>query len=414
MTPCRPAFCLLCPACAERRSKSEMTNDIGTDVFVIGGGPAGLVTAIAARKEGFRASVADCGAPPLDKACGEGLMPHGVAALRELGVAIDSDDGVPFRGIQFIDHELAAQADFPRDWGLGLRRTRLHKLLCERAYQVGVEMHWGTRVQLGEDQRVYVNGVEVRSRWIVGADGQNSRVRKWAGLRARFEGAPRYGFRRHYRVAPWSEQVEVHWNSRSEIYVTPTGARDVCVAVLTRDPRLRIDEALRGFPAISKRLAGAETSSKERGAACVSRSLEDVSRGKVLLVGDASCTVDPITGDGLSLAMQQAVSMARALAKDDVAAYKREHRRSVRLPMLMSRTMLMLAERRWMRRRAIRRLAAHPGLFAKLLSIHVGGMELPDIGAAGVPEFIQKFIFAHRANEERSYTALGGTEVEPR
>ncbi len=341
-------------------------------------------------------------------------MPHGVAALRELGVEIDPDDGVPFRGIQFIDHELAAQADFPCDWGLGLRRTRLHKLLFERACQVGVEMHWGARVQLGEAEKVYVNGDEVQSRWIVGADGQNSRVRKWAGLRARFEGGPRYGFRRHYRVAPWSEQVEVHWNSRSEVYVTPTGARDVCVAVLTRDPRLRIDEALQGFPAISRRLTGAETSSKERGAACVSRSLEDVTRGKVLLVGDASCTVDPITGDGLSLAMQQAVSMARALAKDDPDAYKREHRRSVRLPMLMSRMMLMLAERRWMRRRAIRRLAAYPRLFGKLLSIHVGGMDLPDIGAGWAPEFVQKFMFAHRANEDRSYTALGGSEVEPR
>lgn len=390
-----------------------MASRVGTDVFIVGGGPAGLATAIAARKEGLRASVSDCGVPLLDKACGEGLMPHGVAALRELGVEIDSKDGIPFRGIQFIDHELAAQADFPRDWGLGLRRTRLHQLLFERACQVGVEMHWGTRVQLGKGQKVYVNGDEVQSRWIVGADGQNSRVRKWAGLRARFEGAARYGFRRHYRVAPWSEQVEVHWNSRSEVYVTPTGARDVCVAVLTRDPRLRIDEALRGFPAISKRLAGAETGSRERGAACVSRSLENVWRGKVLLVGDASCTVDPITGDGLSLAMQQAMSMARALAKDDPEAYRREHRRSVRLPMLMSRTMLMLAGRRWMRRRAIRRLAAHPRLFGKLLSIHVEGVGLPDIGAEWVPEFVQKFILAHRANEERSYTTLDGSEIEP-
>lgn len=414
MTPWRPAFCALYPACAERRFQPYMTSGFGTDVFIIGGGPAGLATAIAARKEGLRVRVADCGLPPMDKACGEGLMPHGVAALRELGVEMDSDDGVAFRGIQFIDHELAAQADFPCDWGLGLRRTRLHELLFERACQVGVEMHWGTRVLLGEAEKVYVNGDEVQNRWIVGADGQNSRVRKWAGLRARFEGVPRYGFRRHYQVAPWSEQVEVHWNSRSEIYVTPTGARDVCVAVLTRNPRLRIDEALRGFPAISKRLTGAETSSKERGAACVSRSLEDVSRGKVLLVGDASCTVDPITGDGLSLAMQQAVSMARALAKDDPLAYKREHRRSVRLPMLMSRMMLMLAERRWMRRRAIRRLAAHPRLFGKLLSLHVGGMELPDIGGEWAPEFVQKYIFVHRANEDRSYTSLGDTEVEPR
>lgn len=390
-----------------------MTNRFGTDVFIVGGGPAGLATAIAARQEGLQASVADCGIPPLDKSCGEGLMPHGVAALRELGIEIGPKDGVPFRGIRFIDHELSAQADFPGDWGRGVRRTKLHKLLFDRACQVGVEMHWGTRVQFGEAGNVYANRDAVRSRWIVGADGQNSRVRKWAGLRAKFEGAPRYGFRRHYRVAPWSEQVEVHWNSRSEIYVTPTGAKDVCVAVLTRGPQLRIDEALRGFPEIANRLAGAETSSKERGGACVSRSLEDVWRGRVLLVGDASCTVDAITGDGLSLAMQQAVSMAKALAKDDPAAYKQEHRRIVWLPMVMSRMMLTLAKRRWMRRRAIRRLAAHPGLFRKMLSMHVGEVRRVDRGLRFGSEFVQKFLPARSENSRCLHAELDPSEIEP-
>ncbi|MGB8062426.1 MAG: FAD-binding protein, partial [Candidatus Sulfotelmatobacter sp.] len=48
-----------------------------TDVFVIGGGPAGLAAAIAARKCGLRVIVADAAQPPIDKACGEGLMPDG-------------------------------------------------------------------------------------------------------------------------------------------------------------------------------------------------------------------------------------------------------------------------------------------------------------------------------------------------
>lgn len=387
-----------------------MTGRLETDIFIIGGGPAGLATAIAARKEGLRATVADGGVPPLDKPCGEGLMPPGVAVLRALGVEIGPVDGVPFRGIEFIDRDLTARADFPCNWGLGLRRTRLHKLLFERARQVGVEMRWGTHARLGEAQKAYVDNDEVQTRWIVGADGQNSRVRKWAGLPTRFESAPRYGFRRHYRVAPWSERVEVHWNSRNEVYVTPTGPADVCVSVLTRDPRLRIDEVLQAFPAIARRVTGAEASSKERGAACVSRSLEDVSRGRVLLVGDASCTVDPITGDGLSLAMQQAMSIAGALARDDPAAYRRAHRRTVRLPMLMSRMMLMLAERRWMRRRAIRRLGAHPRLFRKLLSMHVGEMDPSD--PAWLPEFVQNFVFAHRPSEACPYTAMGRSEAE--
>src|SRR3979490_781323 len=53
----------------------------GTSVLVIGGGPAGLAVAIAARMKGFDVTVADGAKPPIDKACGEGLMPGTMAAL---------------------------------------------------------------------------------------------------------------------------------------------------------------------------------------------------------------------------------------------------------------------------------------------------------------------------------------------
>lgn len=51
------------------------------DVFVVGGGPAGLAAAIAARLKGFTVAVADGAHPPIDKACGEGLMPDSFGAL---------------------------------------------------------------------------------------------------------------------------------------------------------------------------------------------------------------------------------------------------------------------------------------------------------------------------------------------
>ena len=57
------------------------------DVFIVGGGPAGLATAIAARRRGLSVVVADGAVFPIDKPCGEGLMPDGVAALHQLGRA---------------------------------------------------------------------------------------------------------------------------------------------------------------------------------------------------------------------------------------------------------------------------------------------------------------------------------------
>src|SRR5204863_10196371 len=67
--------------------------------FVIGGGPAGLVAAIALRRKGLRVTVADGGDAPSDKACGEGILPEGLAALERLGVALDWSAGRAFRGI---------------------------------------------------------------------------------------------------------------------------------------------------------------------------------------------------------------------------------------------------------------------------------------------------------------------------
>ena len=88
-----------------------------TDVFVVGGGPAGLAAAIACRALGFRVTVADGAKPPIMKACGEGLLPDAVAALGELGVALRERDGCVLRGIRFEDDSASVRRQFScREW----------------------------------------------------------------------------------------------------------------------------------------------------------------------------------------------------------------------------------------------------------------------------------------------------------
>ena len=118
-----------------------------TDVFIVGGGPAGLAAALAARRSGLDVVVADRAQPPIDKACGEGLMPDGVAALRQIGVTLGLEHGFPFRGIRFLDDELEAEASFPNSFGLGIRRTLLHRILTERAQDAGIVTCWNTRIE---------------------------------------------------------------------------------------------------------------------------------------------------------------------------------------------------------------------------------------------------------------------------
>jgi 2-polyprenyl-6-methoxyphenol hydroxylase-like FAD-dependent oxidoreductase len=164
--------------------------------------------------------VADSARSPVDKACGEGLMPNGVAALERLGVTLADDDVFPFHGIRFIDGDFHAEAAFPGISALGIRRT----IIGERA----------------------------------------------------------------------------------------------------------------------------------------------------ALLGDASGSVDAITGHGLSTAFQQAVALAEALAPNDLRSYRAAHRRIGRLLRMMARLLLLMSDAPWVRRRALTALRSRPEVFHWLLGVHVG------------------------------------------
>ena len=354
-----------------------------TDVFIVGGGPAGLAAAIAARQEGFRVTVADISRMPIDKACGEGLMPDGVAALERLGARIDSEQAVPFRGIRFVEGEHKAEARFPYGHGLGIRRTVLHRLLVKRADEAGVDLHWGARVGLLSLRKAMLNDCMLRCRWIIGADGQDSQVRRWAGLDHRRFDHIRFGFRRHFWVEPWTDCVEVHWRDGCQIVVTPISRMEVCVAAVSKSSRLRTDNALALFPELSERLKNAPSVTAERGEISALRGFPSVTHHTLALVGDASGSVDALTGEGLCVAFQQAISLADALARGDLDLYQKKHRQILRLPTTMSRLMLWMDEYAPLRHRVLHALSTQPQIFSHLLATHVGATRFTDFGLGG-------------------------------
>jgi flavin-dependent dehydrogenase len=328
--------------------------------------------------------VADGSRPPIDKACGEGLMPDGRAALAELGISVPEEFSRRFRGISFVSGGMRAEANFPNGYGIGVRRNVLHHLMVERAAAAGVSLLWNTPIKGLHSEGVLVGKELVRSRWVVGADGGQSLTRRWAGLDRYSCDHTRFAFRRHYRVTPWTDCMELHWGPKCQLYVTPIANDEICVALVSNDPHLRLDAALPAFPEMAARLAGAEVSSAERGAISSTRKLRQVYQGRVALVGDASGSVDSITGEGLCLTFRQAQILAECFVAGDLRRYQQQHRKLAMRPAIMARLMLTLDWKTSLRQRVMRAFHSDPRLFSGMLAMHVGKLSPLDFVANGL------------------------------
>ena len=334
------------------------------DVLIAGGGPVGLATAIEARRRGYSVIVAEPRDGPIDKVCGEGLMPGALTALHELGVDPAGWERV---GISYRDSARHVEHRFRSGPGRGVRRTVLHRALHERAAGLGSEF-LPVRVDHLSQDADGVSAAGVRVRWLLACDGLHSKVRRLAGLAVASQAANgavgpvpqgpvqegrkaagrglvgggsvgrgsargdrparRFGLRRHFRIAPWTDFVEVHWGRGVEAYVTPVADDEVGVALLG-PPGVGYSRQLTCFEELWGRLRSAEPASRVSGAGPLRQNSRRRVAGRVRLVGDASGYVDALTGEGLRVGFAQARA-AVATLEDGPQAYERAWRAATR------------------------------------------------------------------------------------
>lgn len=307
------------------------------DVAVVGGGPVGLAAAIEARMAGLTVALVEQRSGVIDKACGEGLMPGAVVALDRLGV---HPDGHPLRGVTYRQGERSVTHRFEGKGGFGVRRTVLHAALSARANELGVTRVTAKVDRIDSLENALSVSAYVSANWLIGCDGLHSTIARLTGLAlpgsgngrggsGRSESGRRYGVRQHYSVAPWTDNIEVHFGRGAELYVTPVDSYTVGIAMLA--PRgMGFDDALAAVPELAERVAGAEAASSRRGAGPFSQRTRRRTAGRVLLAGDASGYVDALTGEGMRVGFAQARAAIHCIVAGQPQRYEREWSRATR------------------------------------------------------------------------------------
>jgi flavin-dependent dehydrogenase len=336
------------------------------DLLVVGGGPVGLGTALVAARSGLSCAVLEQRRDPVDKACGEGLMPSGLALLARLGV---DPAGRDFTGIRYLDavSGAAAEARFRLGPGRGVRRTVLHQALAAAADAAGVK-----RIQTRVDGvRQHADRVEaggVTGTYLAAADGLRSTVRRQYGLERQPRARLRYGLRGHFAAAPWTDLVEVYWAAGAELYVTPVAERLVGVAVLTEHRGRSFDEWLAQAPRLRERLAGAAPVTRVRGAGPLERNVARRVVGRVLLVGDAAGYVDALTGEGIAVGLAAAHELVHCVAAGRPQDYEAAWVAASRRYRMLTRGLLLAAQRRPLRTGLVPAARALPPVFERVVN----------------------------------------------
>jgi flavin-dependent dehydrogenase len=323
------------------------------DVAIAGAGLAGGALALLLAKGGARVALLDAARFPRDKLCGEYLSPEGSGSLDRLGLgdAVEGSGYRPARRVRLttprgrvLEADVAGPDGRP---GIALGRAVLDNLLIRAALAAGARLFEDARVggPIVEGGRVAglaarhptQGPIEVRARWTVAADGRRSGLVRRSGIvRAREWLRPRlFGLKRHVAVDdPDADEPA----GTVGLHLVPGGYVGACrvEGALTNVCALLPESALRrsrgdldrtagaafaANPALRRLWASARPAGDWKAVAGVRVEATSPRLGGIVYVGDAMGTVDPLGGQGMTMALFGAELLApfllQVLARGD-------------------------------------------------------------------------------------------------
>ncbi len=348
---------------------------------IVGAGPAGSTLAALLARRGCSVALIERDSFPRDKLCGEFLSYDALPILEHLG--IEFRDAPAVNRCRVVARHRIYEFDFPHA-ARGVSRLLLDDLLFRNAVSAGAQAHQSCTVSFVSGNRVQTDGHEIDARVVVGAWGRWGRFdTQLQRSFVRDRSHRNFGFKRHYRDPLTADRgprnlIELYSFDRGYLGVSAIENGETNICGLVHASRLAgrrgrwesfVEEIRREEPRLEMMYSRYEPAqvgflSSEP---VIFRGRSPVEQG-IFMIGDASGVIDPLTGNGMAMAIQSALIAAPFIlatlnCKGDSAEchYRRRHheffmpriRWSRRVAFLLSRPVLLDAALRGLRGKAV-------------------------------------------------------------